>query len=106
MNNENVLFKEKQLDELITNFQNRINDINNRFEEIKAKTSVLDGNPEVWVSRSQQAFKNKKDGYVKYFDVVLTELTEQLNILKLAKLKFQEAETNISKGVDYFIEEA
>lgn len=105
MNNENILLKENQLGELISSLEKRISDIKNRFDEIKSKTTIVDGDSEIWRSKAQQSFKNKKDGYVKYFEVILDELNAELELLKLAKLKFRETEDAISRNVDYLINE-
>lgn len=100
---DDISLKEAELENIITNFENKIHEISGKFDEIKAKTSILDGDPAIWRSKSQEQFKLKKDNYIEQFDVVIRELTKELELLKEARFKLTQTEQNIAKNVDYLI---
>ncbi|MDD3187343.1 MAG: hypothetical protein PHD02_02580 [Bacilli bacterium] len=105
MSTVDILLKDAELESLIASFENKINEINNKFDEIKSKTSIVDGESETWKSKSQQAFKAKKDLYIKQFAPIIEELTKELNLLKLARTKLNATESSINSNIDNLISE-
>ena len=100
MNNQNIKLDELSFEELVLAYENKINEIQEKFNEIKEKTNIVDGNSENWRGKAQESFKQKKDSYVNQFDVVIQELTNQLNLLKYAQQQFVTTENTIGQNVE------
>ena len=77
-NMNDIKLDELSLDELIIVFENKINEIEEKFNEIKNKTMIVDGNSDTWKSKAQEIFKEKKDIYTSMFDVVMEEFRNQI----------------------------
>ena len=103
MNGRDILLRESQLEQLISLYESKIAQISSRFEEIKSKTSIVDGNPDNWESEAQQIFKEKKDNYVNSFETVTSELNKQLNLMKQALQMLKENEQAVTTNVDMTI---
>ena len=103
MNSRDILLRETELQQLISSYESRIKEISTRFEEIKNKTSIVDGNPENWESEAQEIFKQKKDNYVNSFETVTSELNKQLNLMRQALQMLKENEQAVTTNVDMTI---
>lgn len=96
----NLKYQKEQLEILIQQFEEQIANIKDAFDLIKSKMKGVDGDSDVWSGNSQRAFKEKKDVYVKEFDIITNEFNKQLNLLKRAKNEFSATEINIKSSVD------
>lgn len=92
-----IKLDELSLDELIMVFENKVNEISEKFDEIKNKTQIVDGG-ESWRSKSQEAFKEKKNMYTSQFEIIIEEYRKQIEQLRFAKQSFSATEQAIEQG--------
>ncbi len=97
----NILYKENELETLITNFENEKNKIENNLLEIEQTLKKVE---EVWQSNAEVEFKKKQDEYIKQFITIKQELEQELKILKEAKQTYQTGEKNINQNIEIITE--
>lgn len=97
----NILYKESELETLITNFENEKNKIENYLLEIEQTLKKVE---EVWQSNAEVEFKKKQDEYIKQFITIKEELEQELKILKEAKQTYQTGEKNINQNIEIITE--
>lgn len=97
----NILYKESELETLITNFENEKNKIENYLLEIEQTLKKVE---EVWQSNAEVEFKKKQDEYIKQFATIKEELEQELKILKEAKQTYQTGEKNINQNIEIITE--
>ena len=97
----NILYKENELEALITNFENEKNKIENNLLEIEQTLKKVE---EVWQSNAEVEFKKKQDEYIKQFATIKEELEQELKILKEAKQTYQTGEKNINQNIEIITE--
>lgn len=97
----NILYKENELESLITNFENEKNKIETNLIEIEQTLKKVE---EVWQSNAEVEFKKKQDEYIKQFATIKEELEQELKILKEAKQTYQTGEKNINQNIEIITE--
>lgn len=97
----NILYKESELETLITNFENEKNKIETNLIEIEQTLKKVE---EVWQSNAEVEFKKKQDEYIKQFITIKEELEQELKILKEAKQTYQTGEKNINQNIEIITE--
>lgn len=97
----NILYKESELETLITNFENEKNKIENNLLEIEQTLKKVE---EVWQSNAEVEFKKKQDEYIKQFATIKEELEQELKILKEAKQTYQTGEKSINQNIEIITE--
>ena len=97
----NILYKESELETLITNFENEKNKIETNLIEIEQTLKKVE---EVWQSNAEVEFKKKQDEYIKQFATIKEELEQELKILKEAKQTYQTGEKNINQNIEIITE--
>ena len=97
----NILYKESELETLITNFENEKNKIETNLIEIEQTLKKVE---EVWQSNAEAEFKKKQDEYIKQFITIKEELEQELKILKEAKQTYQTGEKNINQNIEIITE--
>lgn len=97
----NILYKENELEALITSFENEKNKIETNLIEIEQTLKKIE---EVWQSNAEVEFKKKQDEYIKQFATIKEELEQELKILKEAKQTYQTGEKNINQNIEIITE--
>ena len=101
--NNNILFNQMSLEELINMFATKVDDITTKFEQITEQLKKVDNNPDIWLSNAQDSFKTKKDIYINQLPETINELNKQLQLLRLARDNFSKSENVIESNIDQVI---